>query len=128
MIVEGQGISLWTRVRLPSTPLDGVQEEPQLKKCKVGLYENVFGITFYLNEHDTVTQAKNDYQYTFTGIQKWINDNLGVQVSKSSITVVKDKCKIDKIGFKTGIEPEPGIVHSDKERAVLKAFRALGIV
>ena len=50
-----------------------------------------------------MTQTKNDYQYTFTGIQKWINDNLGVKVSKSSITMVKDKCKIDKIGFKAGI-------------------------
>ena len=45
MIVEVQGMGFWTRVRLPSTPLDGVQEAPQLKKCKICLYENVFGIT-----------------------------------------------------------------------------------
>ena len=45
MIVEGQGMGFWTRVRLPSTPLDWVQEEPQFIKCKICLYENVFGFT-----------------------------------------------------------------------------------
>ena len=45
MIVEVQGMGFWTRVRLPPNQLDGVQEEPQLKKCKICLYENVFGIT-----------------------------------------------------------------------------------
>ena len=51
-----------------------------------------------------------------------------MNVSKSSITMVKEKCKIDKIDFKAGIEPEPGIIKTNKEKAVLEAFRALGIV
>ena len=97
MIVEGQGIGFWTRVRLPSTPLDGVLEEPRLKRCKLSLYENVFGITFYINEYDTEKEAKKDTEFTFADIQKWIKDNLDMNVSKSSITMVKEKCKIDKI-------------------------------
>ena len=121
-------MGLWTRVRLPPNPLDGVLEEPRLKRCKLSLYENVFGITFYINEYDTEKEAKKDIEFTFADIQKWIKDNLDINISKSSITMVKTKCKIVKIDFKAGIEPEPGIINSNKEKAVLEAFRALGIV
>lgn len=42
--------------------------------------------------------------------------------------MVKDKCKIGKLGYNAGIEPEPGIIKSNKEKAVLEAFKTSEIL
>ena len=65
---------------------------------------------------------------TYAAIQKWIEDNHGVTVSKSSVTMVKDKCGALKLDFKAGKEPDSGIIKTAKERLVLEAFKALGVV
>lgn len=120
-------MGLWTGVRLPSTPLESKRSNT-VPISKIAVFKSAFGIVLDTNEYDTLPEDQTDYSFTFTGIQKWIKDNLDMNVSKSSITMVKDKCKIDKIDFKAGIEPEPGIIKTNKEKAVLEAFRALGIV
>ena len=62
---------------------------------------------------------------TFDLIQKWIEDNHGVTVSKSSITQVKNKCEIKRIEFgaKSDVIPE---LKTEKERLVLEAFEHYG--
>lgn len=64
---------------------------------------------------------------TFGLLQKWIEDNHGVKVSKSSITQVKNKCGIQKIEFgaKCNVVPE---LKTEKERLVLEAFKYHGLV
>ena len=41
MIVEGQGIGFWTRVRLPSSPLDYVKSNPMFD---IVIYKNIFAL------------------------------------------------------------------------------------
>ena len=65
---------------------------------------------------------------TYAAIQKWIEDNHGVTVSKSSVTMVKDKYGALKLDFKAGKEPDSGIIKTAKERLVLEAFRAFGVM
>lgn len=64
---------------------------------------------------------------TFGLLQKWIEDNHGVKVSKSSITQVKNKCGIQKLEFgaKCNVVPE---LKTEKERLVLEAFKYHGLV
>ena len=69
-----------------------------------------------------------DCRLTYADIQKWIEDNRGVKVSKSCVAAVKDKCGVLKLAFKAGKVPEDGIIKTAKERLVLEAFRALGVV
>ena len=42
--------------------------------------------------------------------------------------MVKDKCGASKLDFKAGREPDSGTIKTAKERLVLEAFRALGVV
>ena len=79
------------------------------------------------SEYDT-EQRDPDCPPTYAAIQKWIEDNHGVTVSKSSVTMVKDKCGALKLDFKAGKEPDSGIIKTAKERLVLEAFRAFGVV
>ena len=72
-------------------------------------------------------QIDPDCPPTYAAIQKWVEDNHGVKVSKSSVTMVKDKCGASKLDFKAGKEPDSGI-KTAKEKLVLEAFRAFGVV
>ena len=73
-------------------------------------------------------QNDPDCPPTYAAIQKWIEDNHGVKISKSSVTMVKDKCRASKLDFKAGKEPDSGVIKTPKERLVLEAFRAFGVV
>ena len=92
------------------------------------MFKSAFGIVLDTKGYDIEHKDPNDDLFTFRGIQDWIKKEYGISVSKSSITMVKDKCNIDKIDFKAGKEPPPGIIRTDKEKAVLEAFKALGII
>ena len=128
MIVEEHGMGFWTRVRFPSSPLDGVQEEPQLEKTKISLYENVFGVTFEIKCKDDDKQADNNYVYTFADVQNWISKNFDMKISKSSISMVKNKLGIDKITYKASNELKAGIIKTNKEKAVIEAFKAFKVI
>lgn len=87
-----------------------------------------FCIIIDISEHST---AKNDaisYPITFNKIQKWIEDNHNIRVSKSSITMVKNKCDISELSFKAGKEPADNSIKTEKEKLVLAAFKAFGII
>lgn len=64
---------------------------------------------------------------TFGLLQKWIEDNHGVRISKSSITQVKSKCGIQKLEFGAKSDSVPEL-KTEKERLVLEAFRHYGLV
>ena len=66
------------------------------------------------------------YPLTIGGIRRYVRDEYGIEVSKSSICTVRDKCGADEIGFGTAkVVPK---LKSKKELAVYEAFKALGMV
>lgn len=93
----------------------------------IAVYKSTFGIVLDTSGYGT-EQSGPDCPPTYAAIQRWIEDNHGVKVSKSSVTMVKDKCGASKLDFKAGKEPESGIIKTTKEKLVLEAFRALGVV
>ena len=92
MIVEGQGMGFWTRVRLPSGPLNAVETNCR-SYAQIAVFRNVFSIIVPTKSKDV---PQKPARLTFGLLQKWIEDNHGVNVSKSSITQVKNKCGIQK--------------------------------
>ena len=108
-----------TGVQIPPGPLESKRSNT-VPISKIAVFKSAFGIVLDTNEYDTLPEDQTDYSFTFTGIQKWIKDNLDMNVSKSSITMVKEKCKIAKIDFKAGIEPEPGIIKPIKKKLFLR--------
>jgi len=123
MIVEVQGMGFWTRVRLPSTPLEAVETNCRLN-TKIGVFRNVCSIIVPRNAMDIPQETP---KLTFALVQKWIEDNHGVAVSKGSITQVKSKCGIQKLEFGAKCEFVPTL-NTEKERLVLEAFRHYGLV
>ena len=93
----------------------------------IAVYRSTFGIVLDTSGYDA-EQCDPDCPPTYAAIQKWIEDNHGVKVSKSSVTMVKDKCGALKLDFKAGKEPDSGIIKTAKERLVLEAFRVFGVV
>lgn len=69
----------------------------------IAVYRSTFGIVLDTSGYDA-GQCDPDCPPTYAAIQKWIEDNHGVKVSKSSVTMVKDKCGALKLDFKAGIE------------------------
>ena len=88
------------------------------------MFRNVFSIIVSTESRDI---PQNTQKLTFGLLQKWIEDNHGIKVSKSSITQVKDKCGISKLefGIKCDIVPD---LKTEKEKLVLEAFRYYGLV
>ena len=114
----------------------GVQLSPPPPKSKrsntvqirsIAVYKSTFGIVLDTSGYGA-EQTNPDCPPTYAAIQKWIEDNHGVKVSKSSVTMVKDKCGALKLDFKAGKEPDSGIIKTANERLVLEAFRAFGVV
>lgn len=126
MIVEVRWICLWTRVRLPSAPLKS-KRSGTVQIRSIAVYKSSFGIVSGTSGYDAGKDAL-DCPPTYAAIQKWIEDNHGVKVSKSSITMLKDKCGAVEIDFKAGKEPDSGIIRTAKEKLVLEAFKALGVI
>ncbi|OQA24072.1 MAG: hypothetical protein BWY61_01289 [Firmicutes bacterium ADurb.Bin354] len=69
---------------------------------------------------------QNSYQLSIGGVRKWVKRSYGLDISKSSVCSVRDKCGADKL--------EPGAakivpcLKTKKEIAVLEAFKALGFI
>ena len=122
-LVEVQGIGFWTRVRFPSGPLDAVETNCR-PTAQIAVFRNVFSVIVLTKTKDV---PQKPARLTFGLLQKWIEDNHGVKVSKSSITQVKNKCGIQKIEFgaKCNVVPE---LKTEKERLVLEAFKYHGLV
>ncbi len=88
-------------------------------------FRNVFGITVYYDDFD-FSEDIEPYPLTIGGVRRYVRDEYGIEVSKSSVCAVRDKCGADKIGSGTAkVVPE---LKSKKELAVYEAFVALGMV
>ena len=116
-------MGFWTRVRLPSTPLTATQTNCR-PNVKIAVCRNVFSVIIPMIHRDISLEPA---KLTFGLIQKWIEDNHGMKVSKSSITQVKNKCEIQNLEFgaKSNVVPD---LKTEKEKLVLKAFEYYGIV
>ncbi len=69
---------------------------------------------------------KDCYQLSIGGVRKWVKRVYGLDISKSSVCSVRDKCGADKLEIGTSkVIPK---LKSEKEKAVLEAFKALGLI
>ena len=91
-----------TRVQLPPPPPKSKRSNT-VQIRNIAVYRSTFGIVLDTSGYDA-EQCDPDCPPTYAAIQKWIEDNHGVKVSKSSVTMVKDKCGALKLDFKAGIE------------------------
>ena len=123
MIVEERGIPVWTRVRLPPGPLEAAETNCR-PTAQIAVFRNVFSVVVPLNPKDVPQKTE---KLTFALIQKWIEENYEVKVSKSSITQVKNKCGISKLEFGVKCVAVPEL-KSEMERLVLEAFKYYGLM
>ena len=123
MIVEVQGMGFWTRVRLPPNPFDAVETNCR-PTAQIAVFRNVFSEIVPTKTKDV---PQKPTKLTFALLQEWIEVNHGVKVSKSSITQVKSKCRIQKLEFGAKCEIVPEL-KTEKERLVLEAFKHYGLV
>ena len=119
-------MGLWTRVRLPSTPLKS-KASNTYPKAKFGVFRTVFGIIIDLTQFDDADDDEKRYALSFRGIRRWISDNYGLDVSNSSVTMVKDKCGIDKLEVNAKAKCIPEL-KTEKEKVVLEAFKHFNVV
>ena len=69
---------------------------------------------------------KNTYQLSIGGVRKWDKMRYGIEISKSSVCAVRDKCGTSELKVGAGkIVPK---LKSKKELAVLDAFRHFGMI
>ena len=114
---------LWTRVRFPPIPLDAVETNCR-PTAQIAVFRNVFSVIVPTKTKDV---PQKPAKLTFGLLQKWIEDNHGVKVSKSSVSQVKNKCGIQKLEFGAKSEFVPEL-KTEKERLVLEAFKHYGLV
>ena len=69
---------------------------------------------------------QNSYQLSIGGVRKWVKKRYGLEISKSSVCSVRDKCGADKL--EVGAAKIVPKLKSKKELAVLEAFKALGFI
>ena len=116
-------MGLWTRVRLPPNPLDNRYTNPS-SNTRVSVFGNVFGIIIELSQ----PPRTKEYALTFGGIIHWVYDHYGVQISRSTITQVRNKCGLNSLETKGEKEIVLPNLKSEKEKMVIEAFKNLGIV
>ena len=81
----------------------------------IAVYKSTFGIVLDTSGYGA-ERTDPDCPPTYAAIQKWIEDNHGVKVSKSSVTMVKDKCGALKLDFKAGKEPGSGYLSRQQRK------------
>ena len=75
--------------------------------------KNIFGLVLEL--------VKDDIEYfplSIGGVRKWVKKEYGLDISKSSVCAVRDKCGADKL--EVGAAKAIPILKSDKEKAILE--------
>lgn len=110
-------------VRLPSTPLDAAETNCR-PTAQIAVFRNVFSVIVPTKTKDV---PQKPAKLTLGLLQKWIEDNHGVKISKSSITQVKSKCGIQKLEFGARCASVPAL-KTEKERPVLEALKHYGLV
>ncbi len=125
MIVEGQGIGLWTRVRLPPNPLQS-EASNTYPINKIAVFRNIFFVIIDMkgyHEEEKATETK----ITFAYIRRYVSEHYNLKISNSTITQIVNKCGLNSINLGQKINTMPS-VKSEKEKVVLEVFKELGIV
>ena len=124
MIVEEQGKSFRTRVRLPPGPLESEQTN-RYPSYKIAVFLFSFCLIFDAKILEMFEDEPLDI--TFSDIREWIIDKYGVAVSNSSISQVKLKCEIAEFKYDRLLSYKVAKL-TEKEKYVfqaLKHFRAI---
>ena len=90
----------------------------------ISVFKNIFSIIVNINFEDV--QEKTE-RLTFSVMQKYIKDTYNVDVSKSSIIQMKNKCGIDKLERHTK-RVENITLKSEKEKLVFETFKHFEII
>lgn len=69
---------------------------------------------------------QNSCQLSIGGIIKWVKKVYGLEISKSSVCSVRDKCGASEL--KVGVAKTIPRLKTEKERAVLAAFKHFGMI
>ena len=118
-------MGFWTRVRLPSTPLQRTEANP-IQGAQLGVFRNVCGIIFDVKFQKDVEDVNSDnVQASFGNIRKWVEKNYGVRVSNGSITQVVMKCEMSSLADEAKVIPD---LQTEKEKLVYEAFKKFGLV
>ena len=123
MIVEGRGRIFRTRVQLPSGPLDR-EVQNGYPTAHFAAFKNQFAIIFDVNWS---YEPPKRNELSFGSIRDWIYDTYGFEISNSSISQVKAKCHINSLE-EPGDDVRIPKLKTDKEKAVLEAFRYYNII
>lgn len=79
------------------------------------------------NPYEVMSEKwQNSYDLSIGGVRKWVKRAYGLDISKSSVCAVRDKCGADKLEIGAG-KTVPQL-KSKKEQAVLEAFIAMGFI
>ena len=90
------------------------------------MYKNVFALIVDIID-DKCEEDATDNIITFRRMRSWIKDAYDLDVSNSSITMVKNKCGINELMANARYEKVP-VLKSRKEQVVLEAFKHFNIV
>ena len=83
--------------------------------------KNLFG--FVLERESNNTES---YPLTIGGVRKWVKSEFGFDISKSTVCAVRNKCGANELAL-DACKCVPRL-KSEKEIAVLEAFKAMGII
>ena len=118
-------MGFWTRVRLPSTPLNRARTNP-VQSASIGVFRNVCGIILDVNFDDVGDDNVDMNKLSFGNIRKWVQNQYGISVSNGSINQVMKKCNMEHLDDECAelrIE-----LKSEKEKLVYEAFKRFGLV
>lgn len=88
-------------------------------KVDITVFRNVFGLSVYVK--DFAQENTDKCPMTLSGVIRYVRDEYGMRVSKSSVCAVRDKCGADVIALGAArVVPE---LNTEKERAVYEAFK-----
>ena len=86
----------------------------------------MFALIVDIIDDECEQDAQND-NISFRRIRTWIKETYNVEISNSSITMVKEKCGIEKLQVDANFKEVP-FMKSKKEQLVLEAFKHFNIV
>ena len=100
----------------------------QVEHLSVAIWKTrIYLICGYRNPYDEVSEYwQNCCNLSIGGIRKWVKKEYGLDISKSSVCSVRDKCGATE--FKVGAATLVPKLKTEKEQAGLAAFRYFGMI
>ena len=118
-------MGFWTRVRLPSTPLQREVTNP-VKRASLHVFRNVCLHILNVDWESMNKEMCVEEKATFGNIRRWVADEFGVKVSNGSISQVMKKCGMEKL--EAGAGKLAVQLQTEKEKLVYEAFKRFNVV